>query len=402
MNRLEQLRELLNERGEATRVVEKDLLDVHRRARRHQRPTVMAGALASIVVVATVALAAAAIGVGGGHRGEQVRSAASGPKPTVALSTTRVLSDGTRIAATLSAAPIVFGPYGQGNEWIEPASCPADVIVDLSPVSGAAEQVIVRNLNRELDTRIAMTTWPGFSQAAARSYVAVVTQSVAGATYRLTGGGQTLDTTDASGRLLVLVGSTDAANPPASLHVQQIEDGVVVRDQIVTERPEPNAPDACTPPTSPSALKSAPARAPSADVSAAITALVPRTGSAADSLSVVENPSDTVRAFAADDILPADLGAAAEQVHLLSPTHVWVRYGLDLGATGSGQTSSIDLWAELHLVSGTWKASEQSFCALTSALGTACPGSPSYSLVPTAHASPSASPAATTTTSATG
>jgi hypothetical protein len=198
--------------------------------------------------------------------------------------------------------------------------------------------------------------------------------------------------------LLVLYGSVDTGLPTSTqnvpaeagngIHVQELDGAKVVSDTKPERAPSTAASTSkCVPPTSPRGL------APAIDlagptgqaIATVVSSLMPAGAVPIAGLANVDDPGGRLHTLVSGDASTHFvLTTVALEVHLVSPTHAWARYGLQLPGSliPTDGADAFSNWAELHETNGHWTVTEQSYCVLGSTVGLRCPGTPSYTAVP--------------------
>ena len=209
MTRLDRLHELVEARADATSQIQRDLGDVRRRAHIRRRNHRLAGTFTSVVVVATVALVATAIGGFSSDHDQSVRSSLAGPgllpvgwQPAPV---SRTLANGLVLRATMAEPAVTFGPFGAERRWIQPASCPSPINVSVISPNGGHVDMQITTLSRTPGTKLGSSASlvpagglqanaPGSEPTSVTLDDAVaIVRPVQGATYRLLDGDTMLD-----------------------------------------------------------------------------------------------------------------------------------------------------------------------------------------------------------------
>ena len=122
-----------------------------------------------------------------------------------------------------------------------------------------------------------------------------------------------------------------------------------------------------------------------AAIATVIASMTPSDAPLVDGLANVDDPDGHLQALLGGDVsTQLALTAVARDIHLISPTHAWVRYGLHVDGQDPSQPDAFGAWAELNKINGSWKVSSESYCLVTSEAGLPCPDQPVYTPLPEA------------------
>ena len=368
MNDLDDLIAVLDDRAHHGDDVRPDLGAVRTRARRRRRAH---QTLSATAAVTAVGLGAGVLVATRSDETDVVTADATTSAPAtsivvaVPLSTSRTLSNGDTVTATVTAPLPTYGPYGEDHLWYPPPSCPADARLSLRAADALPDAEGFTTITelpitapageRRAYRTMTMTDHEG--DAGSWTALVMVTATEPGERYRLTSGGTELDTATGEGQLTVLVGRLEGVPPrtlPGPMTVERLDaDGHVV-ERITAEDVQPDAIPGCE--SVNQGVESIPSPPP---------------GDSATADAAVRDATRTIEASSV--ALTADQSINPIDVHWTSPTSAWVKYQVvyfaatpENGNTAQGPY----LWAEVTFDGASWQPTAEARCAYAKSRGT--------------------------------